>query len=199
MSPLSSIRWGLRATAMAASLFLAAAVAAQAVDHLGVPGPITHDGRSYALAWTSRPSPDYTKQEYVPAGQTVERFDEMLLVETLTGKIGVMDAVGAQVDKLKKRKATDPLVNMEVIQNKASGEALLDFVLSARDPKGELIVEWSAYRYAPYRDAKGHSGVQLLGVSHRAYGSDAARAFLGELKQVRPGRIRALTSAKLPL
>ena len=189
----------LRAAAALALSLAAAPALAQAIDHLGVPGPLAHDGRSFALAWSSQPSPGYTKQEYVPAGQTVERYEEMLLVETVTGKIGVMDAVGAQVATLNKRKATDPLVNMDVIQNKASGEALLDFIVSARDAKGEVIVEWNAYRYAPYKDAKGKSGVQLLGVSRRAYGNDAARAFLGGLKQARPGHIKALTGAKLPL
>ena len=69
MTSLSSIR----IAAVAAVLPLAAAPAlAQAVDHLGVPGPIALGGQSYALAWSSQPSPDYTKQEYVPVGQTVE-------------------------------------------------------------------------------------------------------------------------------
>lgn len=38
----------------------------------------------------------------------------------------------------------------------------------------------------------------LLGVSRRAYGNDAAKSLLTQLKGLRPGRIKTLTQVRLP-
>ena len=156
------------AAALAAVLWLAP-VQAQTTDHLGLPGPISLGGDSYALAWSSRPADNYIKQEYLPAGETTDSYSRMLLVETVSGGAGVMDAVRAQTEMLTRRKATDPLVNMDVIQNEDTGEALLDFIVSSKDEAGEYIVEWNAYRYAPLAEAAGGPGVLMFGISHRVY------------------------------
>jgi hypothetical protein len=120
---------------------MAAHAAAEVADYIGVPGPIEFAGKSYELAWSSQPADNYVKQEYVPSGQNVETYAQMLLVEVVTGKTKVIDAVRSQVDMLNRRKGSDPLVNMSVIENKATGEALLDFIVSSKNAKGEYIVE----------------------------------------------------------
>jgi hypothetical protein len=186
------------AAAVLAAALLAAPASAQVTDYLGVPGPIRFDGKPFELAWSSRPTAHYTKQEYVPPGQRVENYSQMLLVETVTGKIKVMDAVRAQVATLNKRKGSDPLVNMSVTQNETTGEALLDFIVSSKDAKGEYIVEWNAYRYAPRGGPEGSAGVVLFGISHRSYGNDNSKAFMGRLKDFRPAQINALAAAPLP-
>lgn len=185
------------AAVLAATLWLAP-VQAQTTDHLGLPGPITLAGDSFALAWSSRAADNYIKQEYLPAGETPDNYSRMVSVETVTGGVGVMDAVRAQTETLTRRKATDPLVNMEVIQNEATGEALLDFIVSSRDEAGEYVVEWNVYRYAPLAAGERGAGVMLFGISHRASGNDAAKTFLQELPVLRPTRIEALAAAPLP-
>ncbi|MGN6535871.1 MAG: hypothetical protein ACTHKQ_09120 [Mesorhizobium sp.] len=172
--------------------------AAEVTDRLGIPGPIDFDGKTFELGWSAEPSPNYVKQEYVPAGQTVEAYEQMLLVEVVGGGVSVKDAVASQWAALDKRKSSDPLVNMEVLQHDATGEVLLDFIVSSKDDRGEYIVEWNAYRYAPYRSPAGARGVLLFAVSHRAYGNRNAKAFLGGLKQLRPTRIGAMLRAPLP-
>ncbi|MFT3717350.1 hypothetical protein [Pseudorhodoferax sp.] len=172
------------------------AAAAQAVDHLGVPGPIRFDGKSFVLAWSAQPSAGYVKQEYVPAGQAVERYEQMLLLERVPGKLKAIDAANMQVQALKQRKASDPIVNMDLVQNPKSGEVLLDFVVSAKDRAGHVIVEWNAYRYATI--AGGEPGVMLFGVSHRAYGAENAKAFMGRLKTLRAAQMNALAKADMP-
>jgi hypothetical protein len=184
--------------ALAAGLLLAGPAGAQVKEYLGVPGPLRFEGQSYRLAWSSKPSANYVKQEYVPAGQDVQRYRQMLLVEQVLGGISVTQAVRAQVDTLNKRKAADPMANMDLVQNPSTGEALLDFLVSSRDRSGQVIVEWNAYRYAPIRRPSGEKGVLLFAVSQRAYGNDDAKAFLARLKQVRPARINALARAPLP-
>lgn len=184
--------------AIFAMILMVAPAAAEVTDFLGVPGPIEFDGRSFELAWTARPSENYIKQEYVPSGQEVETYNQMLLVELVTGNVKVNDAVLAQIDMLKKRKSTDPLVNMEVMQHDATGEVLLDFIVSSKDAKGEYIVEWNAYRYTPYARGSTKAGVLLFAISRRAYGNQNAKAFLGDLKQFRFEQIGALMKAALP-
>lgn len=187
-----------RLAAILAAALWVAPVQAQTTDHLGLPGPITFGGESFALAWSSRPADNYIKQEYLLPGETPDSYSRMVLVETVTGGVEVMDAVRAQADALSQRKATDPLVNMEIIQNSAAGEALLDFIVSGRNEAGEYVVEWNAYRYAPLAAGQGGPGVMLFGISHRASGNDAAKAFLQELSTLRPARIEALAAAPLP-
>lgn len=96
-----------RAGALVVLVFWSAPSAAQVSDYLGVPGPIEFDGRSYKLAWSARPAENYIKQEYVPSGQDVETYAQMLLVEVVTSDIKVMDAVRSQVDALNKRKGNE--------------------------------------------------------------------------------------------
>lgn len=184
--------------AILAVLVAGTAAAQDDTDRLGVPGPIAFDGVDYALAWSAAPSPTYVKQEYLPAGQSPERFDSMVLLEVVEGDLDVAGAAGAQVAMLNERKASDPLVNMDLIRNDATGEIILDFILSARDGEGEIIAEWNAYRYASLAENGGGNGVMLMAISRRAYGDEAVRTFLGELRTVRPDQINKLATASLP-
>ena len=54
-----------------------------AVDRLLLPGSIEFNGESYRLSWRSHSKPHYYKQEYLPANQTIERFQRMVLIEAI--------------------------------------------------------------------------------------------------------------------
>jgi hypothetical protein len=181
--------------AFALSGLVPAAKAQDARDRLGIPGPLTFDGESYALAWSSQPSPNYTKQEYLPAGQATGSYASMLLVEVVEGEITVEAALGAQLRLLNARKGSDPLVNFSAIRNRKTGEAMLDFIIGGRTPQGAAIAEWNAYRYAPRRQG----GVMLFAISRRAYGEADIRAFLARLKDERPGLVNRLAQQTLPV
>jgi hypothetical protein len=165
------------AVSIACAAFVSSAslspAATQVSDHLGVPGPIQFDGKSYKLVWSSRPTPGYAKQEYLPSDQSIGSYTQMLIVERVTG-------------------------DLNVIENANAGEVLLDFIVSSKDPKGEYVVEWNAYRYAPLKGAADKSGVLLFAISHRAYGNDNAKSFMGQLKNRRAAQITALTKAAMP-
>lgn len=171
----------------------AGAVRAQeAADHLSVPGPIRFDGVEHRLAWSAKPRPGYIKQEYLPAGQTLERFEQMLLVEVLVSGTDAASAAAAQVRMVNQRKAQDPVANVAILRNPESGELIVDFILSATVPSGDKVIEWSAYRYLP----KG-KGVLMFGVSRRAYG-EARTGFMQRLKTMRPEAIRMLAAEPAP-
>ena len=168
-----------------------------AVDRLSLPESIEFNGESYRLSWSSHPKPDYYKQEYLPSGQTSERFQRMVLIEAIVRGVDINDAVAAKVSMLNKRKSTDPTVNFAVVKNPKNNEIILDSILNAEDPKGDDIVEWNAYRYAALKGKGGASGVLLFGISRRGYGDDATD-FLRRLKAARPGEINALAAYPLP-
>ena len=69
---------------------------------------------------------------------------------SLTANVTPKDAAASQIAMLNERKAKDPLVNHEANVNEATGEVMLDFLVSGAS-KGKLVVEWNAYRYAPLR------------------------------------------------
>jgi hypothetical protein len=173
---------------------LAAAVpsayAQSAKDVLGVPGPVTFQGTQFILAWSSNPSPGYFKQEYLPAGQKLERYEQMFMIEAST-LVTPEGATTAKLAELKKRKASDPTVNWDIIRNNTTGEIILDFILSHERAE---FVEWNAYRYA--RLGK-EGGVALYAISRRGYG-DKGVDFLRALKQARPVAIRALAAFDAP-
>lgn len=186
------------AIAVTLSLFAAPAIAQKVTDHLGVPGPISFDGTDYLLSWSSKPNAQYTKQEYVPAGQTPQTYESMVMVEFLVTDMTPLQIANSQIDMLNKRKATDPLVNMGIIKNDQTGEVLLDFIVSSKDDKGEYIVEWNGYRYAKSENAEGEAGGMLFAISHRAYGNAASEAFMKALRNFKGAKVQELSKAKLP-
>lgn len=170
-----------------------AAAQNDATDRLGVPGPIAFEGTDYALAWTSQPSDSYFKQEYVPAGQQPQSYTDMFMVEAVTSGVTVENAVLAQIGMLDQRQGSDPVVNYDIIRNDATGEIILDFLVSDlnADP---IVIEWNAYRYASLEDG---DGVALYAISRRGYG-DEARTFLEGLGGWRMATINALAQLDVP-
>jgi hypothetical protein len=185
-------------TRMLAVLLLAGSSAlvfsSEPVERLFVPGPLALDGQQYHLVWTSHPFPHFYKQEYLPAGQALPRYRQMLMLDLLVADATPAQLALAKIQELEARKETDPLVAHDVLVKQDGSSVLLDFVLSAPDAEGDLIVEWNAYRYETLPE-----GVLLFGISRRGYGHEDARRFLGEeLKQNRSRWLDEMAELALP-
>ena len=182
--------------AAAVVISLAWALPAMAQEEmLGIPGPITFEGTDFELAWTSHPSPTYYKQEYVPAGEAVESYIQMFMVDVLTDGQTPESAAAAMIAGLDERKANgDPVVNYDMISNEETGELILDFLLSDTS-SGNIIVEWNAYRYSPSADG---TGLTLFAISRRGYSEEGATEFLGALTSWRQTTIQELAVMDLP-
>lgn len=178
------------AVMLAVALSLATPAAAQQ-DAVGIAGPITFDGTAFALAWTSHPAELYYKQEYLPAGEALESYGQMFMVDVLVEGATPESAAAEMIASLEQRKANDPVVNYDMIGNETTGELVLDFLLSDSST-GTLIVEWNAYRYVPYGD-----GVLLYAISRRGY-DDGASAFISDLANWRTNAIESLATMELP-
>lgn len=159
------------------------------VDYLNVPGPIAFQGKSYRLAWSERKGA-LTVQEYLPAGETLERFDSMFTVSERSD-VSVEVAAAAKVRELDARKGTDPVVNHAILRSEDGKSILLDFLLSSPDGDGGQIVEWNAYRYEPRR---GGEGVRMAAISRRAYGEAVVPFLRDALKRIRASDVDALAA-----
>lgn len=179
----------LAAIAITAALLTVSAHAQE--DAVGIPGPLTFEDTTFALAWTSHPSETYYKQEYLPEGQSPESYSEMFMIDLLTEGATPESAASDMIAGLEQRKAGDPVVNYDMVANDATGELILDFLLSDTST-GTVIVEWNAYRYVPYGD-----GLVLYAISRRGY-DEAASTFIRDLAGWRTGAIEALATMQLP-
>jgi hypothetical protein len=196
---LNGVRNFICAALAGAYLAVAAPAFAQSpvpVDYLGIPGPIEFAGTQYHLAWSSRPSADYIKHEYLPSGQKPETYTDMVSVELLTSGVSLADTVKAQTTMLDRRKSSDPLVNYQLLQNPNGSQIVLDFLMSD-ESSGAVIVEWNAYRYVSVAMHDGKNGVILFALSRRHYG-EGASDFLKALKTKRTADVDALVNHAVP-
>jgi hypothetical protein len=167
------------------------------VNYLNTPNVISYNKKDYKLVWSSHPASNYYKQEYIPKHQSVDHFDDMLLVDFLMIDTPAANIVGVKVNEIRERKKTDMVANYKVQVNKDKGEYLLDFILSEGDGRTTNTVEWNAYRYKNYADKAGHKGILLFGVSKRAYGDDVT-SFLTDLKTARIYLLQTFTQYDFP-
>lgn len=162
-------------------------------DYLSVPGPVVFEAKSYNLVWTSHPSGNYYKQEYLTKGENADRYKSMLMLEVLTGNVNVKDIVAGKIEELKKMKASNPIVNYEMFQK--NGEYIIDFIVSANATDGKAeIVERNVYRY---KTLAGQPGIILFAMSTRAYGNEIDK-FLVNLKSTKSILVNAVAKFVIP-
>jgi len=166
-------------------------------DYLGVPGPISFDKSPYKLVWTSHPTENYYKQEYLSKGEKIEKYKQLILLEVLTGNSKLKDVVAIKIAELKKLKLTNPVVNYEAFEK--DGEIILDFLVSENTPNGKYlnIVERNVYRYKSVTDRDGQKYTLLFGVSERAYGDDIDN-FLPHLKVYKSYLLNLVGAFEIP-
>jgi hypothetical protein len=167
------------------------------IDYLNTGGVLLYNKIEYRLSWSSHPVSNFYKQEYIPEGESAEKFSNMLLIDYLLIDTPAINIVSLKVNELKERKKTDMVANYLLRENKATGEYLLDFILSSGDAGHVNVVEFNGYRYENYADKTSHKGVLLFGMSKRAYGDDVT-PFLKDLKNSRNDMLKALTEYSIP-
>lgn len=139
-------------------------------DYFGI-NEISFNDLSYKLAWSSHPTLQYYKQEYILEGETVEKFNNMVLIDFIQTDMPLEEVVTAQTNILNIRKQSDAVCKYELI--KKNNEYILDFLMSEGNEYNLKLLEWNAYHYKAYTDIAGNKGILMFGFSHRAYDSGA--------------------------
>jgi len=153
------------------------------VDKLGITGPVKFDNKAYNLSWSSHPSPNYYKQEYMQAGEDVNKYKSMVMVEAAKGPVTPKAAMDSKIAELKEMGFSNPFISYENFSLADKGEYILDFVVTqnAADNKSAIIAERNVYRY---KSLPNNGGVALFAISVRSYGADT-KSFLLNLKNER--------------
>jgi len=142
-------------------------------QYFDVGNPINFGGEQYYFAWSSRPYDFYMLQEYLPAGETFENYNQMFTVSVMfygDSPFNSAKAVEYKIAELEETKKTDPVCNYNVLEN--NGEYILDFIVSKSDDKGTLeFVEVDIHYYKDIT-INGIKASYLLFYSKRAYGDD---------------------------
>jgi hypothetical protein len=142
------------------------------VDRLGVTGPLTFSSTSFNLAWTDRPNDTYYIQEYVPTGEKVDNFNQMLTIHVFNTDNKLKNAVQQKIKELNNRKKTDPTCNYQVTESPDGKEFIVDFLLGESKGDKMTIAEFNIYRYKQVDIGDKKIGILVYAYSKRAYGDD---------------------------
>jgi hypothetical protein len=167
------------------------------VDRIGVKGPLTFNGTTFKLAWTSKPNDNYYIQEYLPGTENADHFNQMLSIFLLAADIKTKDAVQQKVSELTARKKTDPTCNYMVNQSPDGKEYMVDFVLGESKNDKMEVEEFNIYRYKQVDVGNGKKGILVYAYSKRAYGNDIT-PFFANLKEDRKNLLNTMIAAEIP-
>lgn len=139
------------------------------VEYFTVGDPIKYCGTDYSLVWSSHPREDYYLQEYLPAGESLDHFNNMFSINILFGDITPEEAKKVKILELEKRKKVDPVTNYKTMTK--DGKHILEFLVAqSHDDKLE-IAEVNVYYYRQMT-LDGKKACVLYFYSSRAYGDD---------------------------
>lgn len=171
--------------------------AQKALNRIGVSGPLEFNKTSFNLAWSDKPNATYYVQEYVPKGERVENFTQMLTVNVFDKDITIEDAVQQKAKWLTERKKTDDVCNFQVTNNPDKTEYMVDFIVSEKKGDDYTIVEFNVYRYKKVDIGNGKKGILVYVYSQRSYGQEITD-FLQNLGETRTGMLNAMIGSVLP-
>lgn len=170
----------------------------QLVNYLSIPGPINVQKKAYQLAWSSHPDVSLYKQEYLAVGDRFPNYKSMVMVDFVLTATTVDQAVASKIHELETLKATTPLVNVNVLNNKATGEKIIDCLIGQTAPDDRnSLVERTVFRFKTVKTKSGQRGVLLFAVSTRAYGKEVT-PFLLKLKTDKPILVNEVAKLAMP-
>jgi hypothetical protein len=167
-------------------------VLAEKVDYLEFGETLKFNNKEFDITWSSHPNDHYYKQEYLPKGETLENYNEMILVEAVHGDISLRDGLDAKAAELNERKKWDFVANYQVYENEnIPNEGIIDFVVSDTNTR----YEWNLYRFQKQKHA-----LVLFAYSYKAILNDDndLKKFFTHIKKNKSNMINRLTSYEIP-
>ena len=161
-----------------------AATRAFALDALPSAKTITFDGKRLAQA-AQGTTPVERWREFVPPGEKLERWTRLASIREYPTHTDPKALAGELVRALKRKYPDAPVA---ILENKATGEVIVDFVAW---PDDRAFTEFNLFRYGK----RAGGGVVAQQYAMRAYGD--ATAFLGDLKKERRRLLDAMAKEGL--
>jgi hypothetical protein len=166
-------------------------------DRLGVKGPLEFNAVNFNLAWSDKPSETYYIQEYLPEGEKLESFTQMMTIHLFVTDMKTKDAVQQKIKELNKRKKTDPVCNYEVTESPDGKEFMLDFLMGESKNDEMTIVEFNVYRYKQIEISNNKKAIIVYTYTKRSYGEDITD-FFKTLGDDRTNYLNQMISAEIP-
>ena len=169
-----------------------------AINYLSIPGPIAVQNQVYQLAWSSHPDASLYKHEYLTTGDQFPNYKSLITVDFVVTPSTVSQAVSTKIRQLAEIKKTNPIVNYELMENKTTGEVIIDCLIgqTAADERNSII-ERDIYRYKSVSAKSGQRGILLFAVSVRKYGK-AIDPFLATLKATKRDLVNEVAKLSMP-
>ncbi len=187
----------MRSLTLVICVLLHGVASAQVNDKLGIKGPLKYNSMLFSLAFADKSNGNYYVQEYLPPGDKVETFHNMLSIFLLADTLSVRSAVKAKADELEKRKKDDPVCRYELNQSPDGKEIMVDFVLAQAKGDKVAVVEFTIYRYKQITLADGAKALMIYAYSKRGYG-DEIKAFFDDLKENRIRYLNGMITSDMP-
>jgi len=166
-------------------------------DRLTVKGPLKFGSTSFVLAWTDHPQDHYYVQEYLPEGEKLANFNQMLTINLFVTDVELKDAIAQKTKELTKRKETDALCNYELNESPDGKEVILDFLMGESKDNKMTIAEFNVYRYKQVNIEGGKKAIIVFAYSKRAYADDIT-PFLKSLGEERVNHLNQMISTEVP-
>ena len=178
-------------------LLASGAVAQKASDRLGQPGPVTFDDVVYELATVEQPSKGYLVQQYLPTGDTLERYHTLLELHVFDTDLTAAQASKKKLEELMEYKKSDALCNYQELKSPDGKEFVVDFVKSTSEGGRIATVDLNVSRYVRMPVGSGREGLLVVAYSERAYNLGVAD-LLDNMKTKREHLLRTVTTMPLP-
>jgi hypothetical protein len=166
-------------------------------DWLNVEGPLSFGKINFNLAWTDHPKDSYYVQEYLPEGEKLSNFKQMLTINLFVTDLAVKDAVAQKTKELTKRKEIDGMCDYQVNESPDGKEFILDFLLGESKENKMTIAEFNVYRYKQIDVDGGKKAIIVYAYSKRAYANDIT-SFLKSLVNERVEYLNYMISSEIP-
>lgn len=165
------------------------------MSKLAVKEPLIFNNTQFYYAWSQNTDTHYF-QEYLPAGEQLENFNEMMILHFFTNAKPVENVVRDKMDELEQRKQTDPLCDYMVSASPDNTLFIVDFIISSiTDEKS--VAEFNIYQFQSIDLGDGQQGLILYAYCKRAYDNDIDM-LLESLETERTALVELMSQTDIP-
>ena len=167
------------------------------IDRIGIKGPLEFNKENYKLSWSAKPNENYYVQEYLPKGETTERYNQMLTIHLFITNLDTKEAVEKKVNELETRKKTDPICNYSVNESPDGKEFMVDFLMGESKGDEMTVAEFNVYYYKKIALDNSKNGIIVYSYTKRSYGEEITK-FLKNLGKDRTNFLNQMISTEIP-
>lgn len=165
------------------------------VDYLSIPGPVEFEGTEYFLANSKQFSKTYFRQQFLPADQSMEDFNELLDFSYFSKEIEMEYAVRQKVESIQQREEKDKFAKVNVTESPDGKEYIVDYYISETPEKGSPYIEYNIFRFRTIETGSGKNFL-ILNYAKRMYGDLKSSA--KSIAKQRDNLMGAIIEYKIP-